>query len=360
MKKSLKHAGTAFVGALLLAGVICIALGMKGAATALVCCFFIGIALLVNVYPWLKGLSFTLWVLASAVVALAYPGYFIRIGSFQLKTLMIPLLQIIMFGMGTTMSLKDFGNVVAMPKGVAVGILCQYTIMPFLALGLAKVFGFGPEIAVGIILVGSSPGGLASNVMTYLAKGNVALSITLTTVSTMLSPLLTPFIMKTFASAYIEIHFVEMMWSIVKIVIFPVIAGLVLNYLFRKSMAWLNRVLPVVSMAGIIYIIAIIIAAGRDSLISIGILLIVAVILHNMLGFILGYGVARFSGLDRKSCRTIAFEVGMQNSGLASGIALQMGKLATVGLAPALFSAIQNAAGSILANIWSRNSEVSD
>ena len=357
MIKTLKYVGNALVGTLLLACLVCLTLGMNGMATTLACSFFIGIAILVNAYPRLKGFSFTLWVLASAVVALAYPGYFIRIGSFELKTLMIPLLQIIMFGMGTTMSLKDFSNIVAMPKGVALGILCQYAIMPFLALGLAKVFGFGPEIAVGIILVGSSPGGLASNVMTYLAKGNVALSITLTTISTMLSPLLTPFLMKTFGSAYIEIHFFEMMWSIVKIVIFPVIAGLALNYLFRKSMEWLNRVLPLISMAGIIYILAIIIAAGRNSLISIGVLLLVAVILHNLLGFLLGYGVARFAGLDRKSCRTIAFEVGMQNSGLASGIALQMGKLATVGLAPALFSPIQNVTGSILANIWSGNSE---
>ena len=360
MMKSLRYAGTALVAALLFACLLCLVLGINSMAAALACGFFLGVAILVNAYPRLKGLSFTLWVLASAIVALTYPNYFIRIGNFELKTLMIPLLQVIMFGMGTTMSLKDFGNVVAMPKGVAVGIVCQYTIMPVLALGLTKIFGFGPEIAVGIILVGSSPGGLASNVMTYLAKGNVALSITLTTVSTMLSPLLTPFIMKVFASAYIEIHFVEMMWSIVKIVIFPVIGGLAVNYLFRKAMVWLNRVLPIVSMAGIIYIIAIIIAAGRDSLLSIGILLSVVVVLHNLLGFLLGYGTARVAGLDQKSCRTIAFEVGMQNSGLASGIAQQMGKLATVGLAPALFSAIQNAVGSILANIWSGNSEKRD
>ena len=217
---------------------------------------------------------------------------------------------------------------------------------------LTKVFDFPPEIAAGLILVGCSPSGLASNVMAYIAKANIALSITLTAVATLLSPILTPALMKWLAGAYVPIDFLSMMWSIAKIVILPIIAGLLLNQFLGKQIAGLKKIFPIISMLGIVLIIAVITAAGRDSLLEIGLLLIVAVIIHNTCGYLLGYYLSRLLGMDIAASRTIAFEVGMQNSGLASGIALEMGKVATMGLAPAVFGPWMNMSGSALAAYW--------
>ncbi|GAB5550480.1 MAG: bile acid:sodium symporter family protein [Saprospiraceae bacterium] len=263
-----------------------------------------------------------------------------------------------MFGMGTTMSVADFRGVIKMPRGVLIGVVCQFSIMPFIGYTLAKVSGFPPEIAAGIILVGCSPSGLASNVMAYIAGANVALSVTLTAVATLLAPILTPFLMQLLADAYVPIDFLSMMGSIAKIVIFPILAGLILNHFFGKAIDRIKGVFPLISMAGIVLIIAIITAAGRDALLDIGFLLILVVIVHNLAGFVLGYSLSRVLGLDQASSRTVAFEVGMQNSGLASGIALEMGRLATMGLAPAVFGPWMNMSGSALAAYWKKSKEV--
>ena len=300
----------------------------------------------------LKGLSYTVVIFASVSAAMFYPSVFVSWGSFKLTLLIVPLIQIIMFGMGTTMSLKDFGGVIKMPRGVLVGLLCQYSIMPTVGFALATMFGFPPEIAAGVILIGSSPSGLASNVMTYLAKANLALSITLTAVSTMLAPLTTPFLMEMLAGQFVPIDFWDMMLSITKMVIIPIIGGLVFNHFFHGKFPWLDKAMPVLSMAGIALIITVITAAGRDSLLSIGLVLIVAAIIHNGLGYFFGYWGCRLLGLPEKDCRTIALEVGMQNGGLASGIAVEMGKVATIGLAPAVFGPWMNISGSSLATWW--------
>ncbi len=313
--------------------------------------FFIALAIGIRGTP-LKGLAFTVWIFAAVTSSMFYPRYFTEIGGFQLKVLIIPLMQIIMFGMGTTMSLKDFYGVVKMPKGVVVGLLCQFTIMPFVGLSLAKLFGFPPEIAAGVVLIGSMPCGLASNVMNFIAGSNLALSITMTAVATILAPIMTPLLMKYLASQFIEIVFLTMMWTVIKIVIIPVGAGLIFNYLVHGRAKWLDRALPILSMVGIAYIITIITAAGRDGLLTMGIALVIAAILHNTLGYLFGYWGSRITGLDEKSCRTIAIEVGLQNGGLASGIALSMGKVATMGLAPAVFGPWMNISGSALANYW--------
>ncbi|MEM7369536.1 MAG: bile acid:sodium symporter family protein [Bacteroidota bacterium] len=299
-----------------------------------------------------KGISFTIWIFAAVATAMYYPASFTEIRGFELKKLMIPLLQIIMFGMGTAMSLKDFLGVVRMPKGVLVGLVCQFSIMPFVGFGLAKSFGFPPEIAAGIILVGSSPSGLASNVMAYIAKANLALSVTLTAVATILAPLMTPLLMETLAGQFVPIDFWGMMWSIVKIVILPIIAGLTFNHFLSGKADWLDKAMPVVSMVGIAVIIGIITAAGRDDLLEIGLLLVLACLIHNVSGYVFGYFGCKLMKLDEKSCRTIALEVGLQNGGLASGIALEMGKVATVGLAPAVFGPMMNITGSSLATWW--------
>jgi len=266
--------------------------------------------------------------------------------------LIVPLLQLIMFGMGTAMSFRDFYGVVKMPKAVLIGLVCQFSIMPLLGFGLAHLFGFPPEIAAGVVLIGSSPSGLASNVMTYLAKANLALSVTLTAVSTLLAPLMTPFLMKVFAHQFVPIDFWGMMLSITRIVILPIIAGLAFNHFLHGKAKWLDKAMPVVSMAGIAFIITIITAAGRDSLLSIGLLLILAAIIHNGVGYALGYWTCRALKMNEQDCRTIALEVGMQNGGLASGIALEMGKVSTIGLAPAVFGPWMNVSGSSLATWW--------
>ncbi|MEN8227547.1 MAG: bile acid:sodium symporter family protein [Bacteroidota bacterium] len=380
--------------------------------------FFIFLAFGVRGNPISKGFSYTIMIFAAVSISMFYPGLFIQWGEFELKATIIPLLQIIMFGMGSQMSARDFAGVVKMPKGVLVGLALQFTIMPIVGFTIATTFGFPPEVAAGIILVGSSPSGLASNVMSFIAKANLALSVTLTAIATMLAPLITPSLMKLLAGQFVPIDFWDMMLGIINIVILPIIAGLIFNavaygefnrrsiflqalvYLLiiagknlilyqtteiesgtafiqlGKDLLWflflptlaaivfnslvkgnraiLDKVLAFVSMAGIGVIIVVITAAGRDSLLDIGFLLVFACLLHNTTGYFLGYWICKLARMDEKSCRTIALEVGMQNGGLASGIALQMGKVATIGLAPAVFGPMMNITGSSIATWWRR------
>ncbi|CCH51774.1 Bile acid:sodium symporter [Fibrisoma limi BUZ 3] len=301
-----------------------------------------------------RNLIYTALIIAAVATALAFPNLFTQVGDFQLKRLIVPLLQIIMLGMGTTMAIKDFEGVIKQPRAVFVGVTCHFIIMPLLGYTLANSFSFPPEIAAGVVLIGCSPSGLASNVMCFIAKANVPLSITVTTISTLLAPFVMPALMKLLAGQFIEISFWKMMLEIMQIVILPVIVGLILNRIFHKSAVFINRVMPLVSMAGIVLIVAIITAAGRDSLLTVGWTLALCVLIHNLTGFFLGYWSARVFGMDEQSCRTVAIEVGLQNGGLASGIAVQLGKVATVGLAPALFGPIMNTTGSLLATYWSQ------
>lgn len=304
-----------------------------------------------------KSFAFSLWIFAAVTFSMFYPQYMTTWGGYQLSNLIVPLIQLIMFGMGTQLSLQDFKGVLKKPKGVAVGIICQYTIMPVIGITIALTFGFPAEVAAGIVLIGSCPGGVASNVMAFIAKADLALSISLTAVSTMLSPLATPYIMQLLAGQFVPIDTVGMMFSILNMIILPIVLGLAFNHFLHGKMKWLDDIMPVVSMAGIAFIIAVITAAGRDSLVSIGLLLFLAAVIHNALGYLFGYWGCRLFGMDEKSCRTIALEVGMQNGGMASGLAQEMGKLATVGLAPAIFGPWMNISGSTLANYWRRKSE---
>jgi bile acid:Na+ symporter, BASS family len=314
--------------------------------------FFLSIAVAFRSNKFLKGLSFTVIILAMVCAAMYHPQYFKSYGEFKFSALIIPLLQIIMFGMGTELSLKDFANVVKMPKGIIVGVVGHYIIMPLVGFSVAHLFNFPKEIAAGIILVGCCPSGLASNVMSYLANANLALSVSVTTISTLLAPFLTPFLMRLLGGSFVEIDFWAMAWDITKIVILPIAAGLAFHYLLRGKVKWLDKAMPVLSMAGIAFIIVIITAAGRDNLLKVGLLLIVATIIHNLAGYFFGYWSGRVLKFPEKDCRTIALEVGMQNAGLASGLALAMGKLATAGLAPAIFGPVMNISGSSLASWW--------
>ena len=194
-------------------------------------------------------------ILAVVSIAMYHPQYFKTVGDFKLSALIIPLLQIIMFGMGTELSLKDFANVIRMPKGIIIGVIGHYVIMPLVGFAVAKLFNFPNEIAAGIILVGCCPSGLASNVMSYLARANLALSVSVTTISTLLAPFLTPLLMRLLGGSFVEIDFWKMVWDITKIVILPVGAGLVFHYLIRGKFKWLDKAMPLVSMGGIVFII---------------------------------------------------------------------------------------------------------
>jgi BASS family bile acid:Na+ symporter len=377
---------------------------------------FISIAVGVRGYEKLKGFSYTIWIFTAVIASMFYPQFFTAVGDFQLKRLIVPLLQIIMFGMGSQMSFADLTGVIRMPKGVVIGVFLQFTIMPLVGLTIASIFKFPPEIAAGIILIGCVPSGLASNVMSFLAKANLALAVTISAVTTLLSPFITPVLMKWLGGQFIEVNFWSMMLDILNMIILPIVAGFIFNlfakgetgrrstiiqlvtYLtiiflttlvfaksknagfsefviqFLKSMAWfyflpmtgalilsrylkgdnkiMEKVLSLISMVGIAVIVTIITASGRDSLMQVGGLLILTSLLHNLTGYTLGYSLAWITGMPERDRRTIAFEVGMQNGGLASGLALQMGKIATVGLAPAIFGPLMNVTGSILANWW--------
>jgi len=308
----------------------------------------------------LSQFAFTIWAVVGVVVGMCFNKWFITfpagfpgLGGREMSVVFIPLLQIIMFAMGTTLSFGDFTRVFKMPTGVLIGLACQFTIMPLVGFGLAHSFGLSPEIAAGLVLVGCSPSGLASNVMAYIARANVAMSVTMTAFSTLLAPLLTPLLMSLLAGELVEIDVPKMMWQMTKIVLIPVLGGLVFHHLIYHRLKWLDRVMPMVSMAGILIMIVLTVAVGRDKLMQVGPLLIVACLIHSTAGFTLGYYVCRLLGRDELTCRTIALEVGLQNAGMATGLAKALGKVATLGLVPIVFGAVMNVTASMLANWWS-------
>ena len=313
--------------------------------------FFFSLAIAFKGHPLLKGFIFTVIILAVVSLAMYYPHYFKNLGDFKTTALIIPAMQVIMFGMGTELSLKDFADVLRMPKAVFIGIVCHYTIMPLIGFTVAKIFNFPDEVAAGIILVGCCPSGLASNVMCFLAKANLALSVTVTAVSTLVAPIFTPLLMKLLAGRLIEVNIMDMVWHITEIVIIPIVAGLIFHYLVRGKFKWLDKAMHYVSMIGIGIVLVVISADKSQALKQVGLLLIVATAIHNLGGFFLGYWSARLLKFPEKDSRTIALEVGMQNAGMAAGLAIKMG-IALAGLAPAVFAVIMNLNGSILANWW--------
>lgn len=293
---------------------------------------------------------FTFWIIIFSIVAYLYPVYFA-----DLRTLIVPTLGIIMFGMGVTLTTDDFKRVFLRPKDVGVGVITQYTVMPFIGFVLAKIFGLDPLLAAGVVLVGSCPGGTSSNVMTYLARGDVAFSVTMTSVSTILSPIMLPFLMYTYAGEWINVPVLKLFISTVQIILLPVGLGLLLRILIKDKIKYVLPVLPSVSSAAIIFIVAVIVAANSASIASVGLLVAVIAIIHNTFGFLIGYRVARFFGMDVNRARAVSIEIGMQNSGLAVALAnTYFGALAA--LPGAIFSVWMNISGSALAWWWRRSS----
>ncbi|MBW4891821.1 bile acid:sodium symporter family protein [Mucilaginibacter sp. HMF5004] len=337
---------------LLIAYLTCLGLQISLAQGWLLMLTFMSLALAFRIQPKLKGFAFPLIIFGAVSFAMYYPQYFVSVGNFKLSKLIIPLLQVIMFGMGSELSLKELSAIFKSPKKVLVGVVCHYTVMPLIGFTLVSIFNFPKEIAAGIILVGCCPSGLASNVMSFLARANLALSIAVTTISTLLAPVFTPLLMRLLAGRLVPVDFSKMAWDTANVVIFPILAGLLFHMLLRGKVKWLDRIMPSISMIGIALIIVVITAAGRDSLLKVGLLLILAVFIHNTLGFTLGYWFSRLMRFPEADCRTISLEVGMQNSGLASGLALLMGGMATIGLAPAVFGPLMNITGSTLSTWW--------
>ena len=379
--------------------------------------FCVSAAIGIGAIPSLANYQYTAWIITAVVAGMIYPSAFLKWGDFDLrnKWLILLIVQLVMFGMGIQMSLKDFSGLASTGKGVLIGLICHFSIMPLMGLLLTRVFHFDTEIAAGIILIGSCSSGLASNVMVYIARANLVLSVAVTAMATLIAPLMTPLLMKLLAGTLIDIKFMGMMIEIIKIVIVPIGAALIHDYLNsasgkgRRSVytvagissLWLmalalglwtalesslspemmqsveilsffagavivgllyhlasanfhrlDALMPYVSMFGIVYFTTVTTAAGRDNLMKVGLILFLSSVIHNAAGYFFGYFLSRWFGLDKPSARTVAFEVGLQNGGMASGLAGAMGKLGTVGLAAAVFSPWMNISGSILANYW--------
>lgn len=297
--------------------------------------------------------TFALWVLVFAGLAFINPTLFSFVGPH-----IALILGIIMFGMGVTMTVDDFKGVLKQPKSVLIGTVAQFTIMPLLAYGLAVLFKLPTEIAIGVVLVGCCPGGTASNVMTYLARGNTALSVSCTAVSTILAPILTPAIFFVLASQWLDINAMAMFKNILQIVLVPVILGLLVRSILGKRAEAYSEVMPLVSVIGIVLIVAFVVGASKDKIIESGLIIFAVVVLHNGLGFLIGYLGARLLKLDFADQKAVSIEVGMQNSGLGVALAgLHFAASPVTAVPSAIFSFWHNISGPILATYWAAKTD---
>ena len=290
-----------------------------------------------------------LLVLVAALLALAFPSALQQIR----PTVINPMLGVIMFGMGLTLNLQDFKIVFSRPKDVVIGCLAQFTVMPLLAWGLAWAFNLDEALALGVVLVGCCPGGTASNVITYLAKGDLALSVGMTGVSTLLAPLLTPLLTWALAGKSVNVDVVGMLLSILWVVILPIVAGLIVKWLWPKFTEKTIDYLPALSSIVIALIVAIIIAANANKLMAGGLIIVVVVMLHNICGLSLGYLIGRVLGLTGAKQKAISIEVGMQNSGLASSLAtIHFAAYPLATIPGAIFSVWHNISGAMVAYLY--------
>jgi len=289
-------------------------------------------------------------VLLSAVAALAFPEVFGRVK----PTVINPLLGVIMFGMGLTLKADDFRIVFSRPKDVIIGCLAQFTVMPLLAWALAKVFSLDEALTVGVVLVGCCPGGTASNVITYLAKGDLALSVGMTGVSTLLAPVLTPLLVLLLAGQTVNVDVAGMLLSILWVVILPIAAGLLVKRFWPRQTEAATAYLPALSTLAICAIVLIVIAANASKLMSSGLIIILVVMLHNIGGLAVGYAIGTLLGMPAAKRKAVSIEVGMQNSGLASSLAtLHFAAYPLATIPGAIFSVWHNISGAIVAKIYS-------
>ena len=266
------------------------------------------------------------------------------------------LLGVVMFGMGMTLTFQDFKRVLQRPWEVLLGVVAQFLIMPLAAWFLVWLFALPPELAIGVVLVGPCPGGTASNVISYLAKGDVALSVSMTMATTLLAPVVTPTLTWLLAGSWIEVSFTAMMISIAQMVLLPLLLGLTAHHFFERTVEKILPVMPVVSVVTIVLLVGGVVALGAESLLDVGLLMAAIVVLHNAFGLVLGYGMARLFRLDSKKARTVSIEVGMQNSGMAASLAVLYFSPAAA-IPGAIFSVWHNISGSIVANYFARRDE---
>ena len=297
------------------------------------------------------GKTFAIWVLIFAVLAFMIPNLFSWIAPY-----INPLLMIIMFGMGLTLTTQDFKNVLKAPFKILVVAVAQFVAMPIIAVSLVFLFNLPKEIAIGVILVGCCPGGTSSNVITYLAKGNVALSVTATSVTTLLAPIVTPALTLWLAGAYLPVSFNSLFLSIVKIVLIPIILGFAVQYFFETTTQKAVGLLPLISVVGIIGVLTAVVANNTENIIKSGLLILLVVVLHNVLGYVIGFFIGKLFRFNLADQKTTSIEVGMQNSGLAAALATtHFDPIAAV--PGAIFSIWHNFSGSIVANFYSKMSE---
>ncbi|MBN2104251.1 bile acid:sodium symporter family protein [bacterium] len=289
---------------------------------------------------------FPLWALVASILAYLHPELFIRF-----RPLIVPLLSVVMLGMGLTLTWSNFRDVFKKPGTILLGVFMQFLLMPLLAFIISKGLRLPLSAFIGMILVGSSPGGTASNVVCYLAGANVALSITLTMTSTLLSVLATPLLTWIYVNQTVPVSVGKMLMSVLHIVLAPVLIGITLNSVFGRRLKNVKSVFPLVSVAAIVIIIAIIVSVNQTQIQTMGWILCLGVILHNVSGLSAGYWIPRFLKFDAKTARTLSIEVGMQNSGLGVALAIQHFSAAAA-IPGAIFSVWHNLSGSILAGIW--------
>lgn len=408
----------AFAGLLAMAEILLLATGNGNLPVSGLVLFamFYALAFSAQKSEKFKGLSFTLQIFAFVSFTLYFPEMFTNWG-FNTNKLIVPSIQVIMFGMGTKLNIGDFIKELSKPLVVIAGTIMVFILMPLAAILIIKVWNFPPEVAAGIILVGACPGGVASNVMTYLAKGNLALSVTVTTFATLLSPVVTPLLMMAFAGQLIEVNATNMMISIVNMILIPIFAGIIANKILYGKMEWVKKdanmiilgiatfiaglviifipfpavvkslqtglvlvswavtivsvtiivirrtqgpenwmdlVLPKLSLGAIMLYIVIVAAHNKATLLTIGPALFIATIMHNLIGFGLGYGTSKLLRLSDEDVRALTIEVGLKNSGLAVGLAYDVLKSQAAALAPLIFGTWMNIAASSLASFWSQ------
>ncbi|WP_406944579.1 bile acid:sodium symporter family protein [Halobacillus sp. SY10] len=296
------------------------------------------------------GSTFAVWVLLFAALSFYLPGGFTWIAPY-----IVPLLGIIMFGMGLTLSKQDFQEVFKRPKDVAIGVGVQFTLMPLLAFLLVTILPVSTEVAVGVILVGCCPGGTSSNVMTYLSKGDTALSVSITAVSTLLAPLFTPLLVWVFASQWLPVSAGDLFASIVKVVLIPILLGLIVQAIFKNKVQATVKALPLVSVISIVAIVAAVVSVNQSQIAETG-AAIFAIVVHNLLGYLAGYCLGKLFNMEPAKQRAISIEVGMQNSGLGASLAaVHFNPLAAV--PSAIFSVWHNISGPIIATIFRKQKD---
>ncbi|WP_207887902.1 bile acid:sodium symporter family protein [Pseudomonas sp. 30_B] len=299
------------------------------------------------------GNTFALWVLLFAILAFFVPSLFT-----PLTPAIVPMLGVVMFGMGLTLKVEDFAAVARHPWRVALGVIAHFVIMPGVAWLLCQLMHLPAEIAVGVILVGCCPSGTASNVMTWLSRGDLALSVAIAGVTTLLAPLLTPALIWLLASAWLPVSFGALFWSILQVVMVPIVLGLVAQRVLGARVRHVVDVLPLVSVVSIVIIVAAVVAASQAKIAESGLLILAVVILHNGFGFLLGYFTAKLFGLPLAQRKSLALEVGMQNSGL--GAALASAHFSPLAAVPsALFSVWHNISGATLSTWFRRMTDES-